>query len=64
MSLRCYTVKSLRNGGRTAKKYSWRAMHLAVQAHSPPARYQVLVKHFDGVNFSVAVVVDFHFMSQ
>ena len=35
-----------------------------LQAHSPPARPQALVKHFDGVDLAIAVVVEFYFVPQ
>lgn len=35
-----------------------------LQAHSPPARTQALVKHFDSVNLAVAIVVEFYFVPQ
>lgn len=63
MVLTCYTVKSPRNGGKTATKNIAGEL-CTLQAHSPPARYQVLVKHIDGLDLAVAVVIDFYFVSQ
>ena len=63
MVLTCYTVKSLRNGGKTATKNI--AGELCIlQAHSPPARFQMLVENVDGLDLAIAIVEDFHLTLQ